>query len=91
MSRRKYTVISGSIFSVWQRIEHRCKTDDQFYRIQMIRLKTSDGGKIVGVLLPEKNVDDLIDDFEQDSEKIDENSFGDDDDDGAFVLSDDDY
>lgn len=78
MRRRKYTVISGSIFAVWQRIEHHCYTEDQFKRIQMIRLRTTDGSKIVGVLLPEKNVESIIEDFSVDSEDIKEESFVDD-------------
>lgn len=82
MNRRKYTVISGSIFAVWPRIESHCKNSgEQFQRIQMIRLKTSSGDKIVGVLLPEKHVQDIIDDFEKDSIKTENKSFIDLDDD----------
>lgn len=70
MRRHRYTVISGSIFSVWSRIEHYCLTDHQFKRIQMIRVRTSDGSKIVGVLLPENNVQNIIQEFENENEEL---------------------
>lgn len=70
MRKHRYTVISGSIFSVWSRIEHYCLTDHQFKRIQMIRVRASDGSRIVGVLLPENHVQNIIQEFENENEEL---------------------
>lgn len=70
--RRKYTVLSGSIFAVWDRILHHLRKLDHFQSPRVIRLKTTDGGKIVGVLLPNKIVSDIIDDLHEDSEDFEE-------------------
>lgn len=58
MSRRRYTVISGSLFTHWSKIEHYKKG-----QLRVIRLKMTDGTKIVGVLIPENNVDDIMKDL----------------------------
>lgn len=73
MSRRKYTILSGSIFAVWSRIERLLRGTQQV--MQVIRLKTMDGSKIVGVLLPQESVDDIIDDLTEDSVSVKETIF----------------
>ncbi|XP_065831305.1 protein strawberry notch homolog 1-like isoform X2 [Oscarella lobularis] len=56
MRRRSYHVLSGSVLSVWTEIESVFASVSQGRRqskIQVVRLKTTDGSKIVGVLIPE--------------------------------------
>lgn len=62
MSRRRYTVLSGSIFAYWSQIERYVRHDSNS-QIRVIRLKLTDGSKIVGVLLPDSSVDDIIHDL----------------------------
>lgn len=75
MRRRRYTVLSGSIFAIWSRIEHHVRAHESFSAIRVIRLKTIDGTKIVGVLLPEKSVDDIMEDLQENSERFEEEIF----------------
>lgn len=77
MRRRKYTVLSGSIFAIWSRIEHHLRESRVVVAIKIIRLKTTDGSKIVGVLLTEGNVDGLIADLSGDSISMEENTYED--------------
>lgn len=70
MRRRKYTVISGSIFAVWHRIEHHFRQNQYIHTPRVIRLKTTDGSKIVGVLVPNDAVDDIIAVLREDSGDI---------------------
>lgn len=62
MSRRKYTVLSGSIFAYWSQIEHFVRNESNA-QIRVIRLKLTDGTKIVGVLLPNGCIDDILHDL----------------------------
>lgn len=70
MSRRKYAVLSGSIFAYWNQIEHFWFRRNYNAQIQMIRLKMTDGSKIVGVLLPDDCINDVIDDLRTNSKQI---------------------
>lgn len=70
MSRRKYTVLSGSIFAYWNQIEHFVRARNYNAQIQMIRLKMTDGSKIVGVLMPDKSVEDVIKDLQKNSTEV---------------------
>lgn len=70
MSRRKYMVLSGSIFAYWNEIEHFVRRNDNSAQIQMIRLKMTDGSKIVGVLLPDGSADALIEDLRKSSKQV---------------------
>lgn len=69
MSRRKYTVLSGSIFAYWSQIEHFVRNETHA-QIRVIRLKLTDGTKIVGVLLPDRCVDDIINDLRDTSQEV---------------------
>lgn len=73
MRRRKHTVLSGSIFAVWSRVENQLRSQQNVMRV--IRLKTIDDCKIVGVLLPQENVDDIVEDLSEDSISIKETIF----------------
>ena len=47
--QRTYHVLSGSVLSVWSQIESVLASQPKRQsRIQVVRLRTSDGGKIVG-------------------------------------------
>lgn len=76
MRRRTYTVLSGSVLAVWQRVENQLSARlSSNNRMQVIRLKTSDGNKIVGILVPKMCVDSLIADLKRDAEKVEEKTF----------------
>lgn len=75
MRRRHYNVLSGSIFAIWTRIEAQIRAKKDVGAIRVIRLKTVDGERIVGVLVPNEAVDDLIADLSNDSEEQKEQIF----------------
>lgn len=76
MRRRTYTVLSGSVLAVWQRVENQLSSRlSSNNRMQVIRLKTSDGNKIVGILVPKVCVEGLIADLKRDAEKVEEKTF----------------
>lgn len=75
MRRRRYNVLSGSIFSIWPRIKAVIHKNNNNQIIKVIRLKTIDGQKILGVLLPNETVDDMIEDLITDSEEFTEREF----------------
>lgn len=72
-------MLSGSILAVWQRIEHQLsiRSISNSNKMQVIRLKMLDGGKIVGILIPKSCVNELIADLSSDAEKIEEKLFDD--------------
>ncbi|XP_065082597.1 protein strawberry notch isoform X2 [Ochlerotatus camptorhynchus] len=76
LRRRTYYVLSGSVLSVWSRVENNlaARAGSQ-NRMQVIRLKTKEGNKIVGTLIPKNCVDHLTRDLGSDSEKVEEQSF----------------
>lgn len=76
LRRRTYYVLSGSVLSVWARVENNlaARAGSQ-NRMQVIRLKTKEGNKIVGTLIPKNCVEHLIRDLGSDSEKVEEQSF----------------
>lgn len=76
LRRRTYTVLSGSVLAVWQRVETQLAARvSSNNRMQVIRLKTSDGNKIVGILVPKVCVESLITDLKRDAEKVEEKTF----------------
>lgn len=69
MRRRRYTVLSGSLFAYWAEIEHFVRRESNT-QIRVIRLKLTDGSKIVGVLLPERVIEDVIHNLRETSEEV---------------------
>lgn len=69
-------MLSGSVLSVWSRVENNltARAGSQ-NRMQVIRLKTKEGSKIVGTLIPKNCVEHLTRDLASDSEKVEEQSF----------------
>lgn len=52
LRRRTYNVLSGSVLSVWSRIENvLLARTGSHHKMQVVRLKTAEGIKIVGKLL----------------------------------------
>uniref|UniRef100_A0A182MXI7 TLC domain-containing protein n=1 Tax=Anopheles dirus TaxID=7168 RepID=A0A182MXI7_9DIPT len=78
LRRRTYSVLSGSVLAVWARVENSlaARIGNQS-RLQVIRLKTKEGVKIVGTLIPKNCVEQLVKDLASDSEKVDEVIFDD--------------
>lgn len=76
LRRRTYYVLSGSVLSVWARIESvlAAKTGHNS-KMQVIRLRTAEGIKIVGTLIPKSCVEALQEALASDSEKVDEEIF----------------
>lgn len=74
LRRRTYTVLSGSVLGVWTRIETilTMKMGHHNSKMQVIRLKTKDGQKIVGTLIPKSCVEVLIAELRKDATKVDE-------------------
>ncbi|KAK9497107.1 hypothetical protein O3M35_004484 [Rhynocoris fuscipes] len=76
LRRRTYNVLSGSVLSVWARIESvlAAKTGHNT-KMQVIRLRTAEGVKIVGTLIPKSCVEALQQALASDAEKVSEESF----------------
>ncbi|XP_074000099.1 protein strawberry notch isoform X3 [Rhodnius prolixus] len=73
LRRRTYNVLSGSVLSVWARIESvlAAKTGHNT-KMQVIRLRTTEGVKIVGILIPKSCVEALQEALASDAEKVSE-------------------
>ncbi|XP_023310793.1 protein strawberry notch isoform X2 [Anoplophora glabripennis] len=77
LRRRTYNVVSGSVLSVWSRVEGvlASKNGSQNNKMQVIRLRTKEDLKIVGTLIPKNCVDALVEALSSDSEKTEEKTF----------------
>lgn len=76
MRQRTYAVLSGSVLAVWSRVENILNSKHgSNNKMQVIRLKTTEGFKIVGTLIPKNCVDALRADLASDAEKVEEQSF----------------
>lgn len=73
LRRRTYNVLSGSVLSVWSRIENvLLARTGSHHKMQVVRLKTAEGLKIVGTLIPKSCVESLKQDLGSDAEKTEE-------------------
>ncbi|XP_052870851.1 protein strawberry notch [Anopheles cruzii] len=73
LRRRTYSVLSGSVLAVWARVENSLAARiGAQSRMQVIRLKTKEGVKIVGTLIPKNCVEQLVKDLSSDAQKVDE-------------------
>ncbi|XP_018901680.2 protein strawberry notch isoform X2 [Bemisia tabaci] len=76
LRRRTYHVLSGSVLSVWSRVEKvLAARSGANVKMQVIRLKTSEGTKIVGTIIPKSCVELLRKDLSEDAEKTCEETF----------------
>ncbi|BFG00136.1 protein strawberry notch [Drosophila madeirensis] len=74
LRQRLYHVLAGSVLSVWGRVEHILNTRSNS-KMQVIRMKTTEGEKIVGTMIPKSCFDLLMNDLSSDSEKKEELNF----------------
>lgn len=76
LRRRSYNVLAGSVLSVWSRIEAVLSSEfGQNNRMQVVRLCTVDGLKIVGTLIPNSCMESLREALAFDAEKVEEQHF----------------
>ncbi|KAH8409012.1 hypothetical protein KR009_005184, partial [Drosophila setifemur] len=71
LRQRLYHVLAGSVLSVWGRVEHILNTRSNS-KMQVIRMKTTEGEKIVGTMIPKSCFEPLMNDLRNDSEKQEE-------------------
>ncbi|KAH8306847.1 hypothetical protein KR018_007144, partial [Drosophila ironensis] len=71
LRQRLYHVLAGSVLSVWGRVEHILNTRSNS-KMQVIRMKTTEGEKIVGTMIPKSCFEPLMSDLRKDSEKEEE-------------------
>ena len=74
LRRRTYTILSGSVLSVWGRVENILSRygSTGHNKMQVIRLKTQEGKKIVGTVIPKNCVELIREDLSSDAEKVEE-------------------
>lgn len=78
LRRRSYNILAGSVLSVWTRVEGILagrNSHGASAKMQVVRLRTDDGVKIVGTLIPKNCVEELITALSTDAEKVDEKSY----------------
>ena len=59
LRQRMYHILSGSVLTIWSTIEKAVPHVQS--RLQIIRLKTKDGLRVIGTLIPPSHVDALLD------------------------------
>ncbi|KAL1131058.1 hypothetical protein AAG570_012295 [Ranatra chinensis] len=69
LRRRTYNILSGSVLCVWAKLESVLQ--EKGGRLQVVRLRTSDGHRIVGTLIPSSCVPSLHAMLSVDAQKID--------------------
>ncbi|XP_050667303.1 protein strawberry notch isoform X2 [Leptidea sinapis] len=72
---RTYHVLSGSVLAVWARVEAALAARSAAHKMQVVRLKTDDGRKIVGTLIPKNCVDSLKETLSSDAVSVTEHKF----------------
>ncbi|CAH1132025.1 unnamed protein product [Ceutorhynchus assimilis] len=76
LRRRTYHVVSGSVLSVWSRVEGVLASRGGVQnKMQVIRLRTEEELKIVGTVIPKNCVEALIEALSSDAEKTEEKTF----------------
>uniref|UniRef100_W8AWV2 Protein strawberry notch n=1 Tax=Ceratitis capitata TaxID=7213 RepID=W8AWV2_CERCA len=75
LRQRLYYVLAGSVLSVWTRVEHVLAMRNANNKMQVIRMKTTEGEKIVGTLIPKSCHELLLQDLKSDAERIEEVNF----------------
>lgn len=74
LRRRTYSILSGSVLSVWGRVENILSRygGSGHNKMQVIRLKTQEGKKLVGTVIPKNCVELIRKDLSSDAEKVEE-------------------
>lgn len=73
LRRRTYYVLSGTVLSVWARVENiltACVGHTN--KMQVIRLRTANGKKIVGTVIPKNCLHALVQSLSSDAERVEE-------------------
>ncbi|XP_039751873.1 protein strawberry notch isoform X2 [Pararge aegeria] len=74
LRRRTHHVLAGSLLAVWARVEQALAARSAG-KMQVVRLKTDDGLKIVGTLIPKNCVDTLKEALSSDAVSVTEQTF----------------
>ena len=76
LRRRTYSILSGSVLSVWGRVVRilsmNSKSSEKVKKMQVVRLKTREGEKIVGTVIPKDYFEHILQDLSSDAEKVEE-------------------
>ncbi|KAJ0173330.1 hypothetical protein K1T71_011506 [Dendrolimus kikuchii] len=72
---RTYHVLAGSVLAVWARVESVLAARTQLNKMQVVRIKTDDGLKIVGTLIPKNCVEPLKNALSSDAVSVTEQKF----------------
>ncbi|CAK1552380.1 unnamed protein product [Leptosia nina] len=72
---RTYNVLAGSVLAVWARVEAALAARSHYNKMQVVRLKTDDGLKIVGTLIPKNCVEPLKETLASDAVSVTEHKF----------------
>ncbi|XP_012288560.1 protein strawberry notch isoform X2 [Orussus abietinus] len=76
LRRRSYNVLAGSVLSVWSRVESvLAARSGHNSKMQVVRLRTDEGLKIVGTLIPKSCMETLRQALSTDAEKTEEQTF----------------
>ncbi|XP_073834812.1 protein strawberry notch isoform X2 [Musca autumnalis] len=75
LRQRLYNVLAGSVLSVWARVEQILAMRNANNKMQVIRMKTTEGEKIVGTLIPKSCHELLIQDLKSDADRVEEVNF----------------
>ncbi|XP_058791168.1 protein strawberry notch isoform X2 [Phymastichus coffea] len=77
LRRRSYNVVAGSVLSVWSRVEAVLASARSSHnsKMQVVRLRTDEGLKIVGTLIPKTCMESLREALAADAEKVEEQTF----------------
>ncbi|KAI8441851.1 hypothetical protein MSG28_005535 [Choristoneura fumiferana] len=72
---RTYHVLSGSVLAVWARVEGVLAQRSQLNKMQVVRIKTDEGLKIVGTMIPKNCVEPLKETLASDAVNVTEQVF----------------
>ncbi|XP_049879393.1 protein strawberry notch isoform X2 [Pectinophora gossypiella] len=75
LRRRTYHVLAGSVLAVWARVEAVLAARSQLNKMQVVRIKTDDGLKIVGTMIPKNCVEPLKEALSSDAVSVNEQTF----------------
>ncbi|XP_046831906.1 protein strawberry notch isoform X1 [Vespa crabro] len=76
LRRRSYNVLAGSVLSVWSRVEGvLAARSGHNSKMQVVRLRTDEGLKIVGTLIPKSCMETLRQALSSDAENTEEMTF----------------
>nr|XP_049699235.1 protein strawberry notch isoform X1 [Helicoverpa armigera] len=72
---RTHHVLAGSVLAVWARVEAVLAQRTMLNKMQVVRIKTDDGLKIVGTLIPKNCVEPLKEALSSDAVSVSEQKF----------------